>query len=69
MSNHGAKARIGMIGRRSAYPAPQIAVEAFEPTRGAQEATVPLWMALEHRKIGDGSPGSRCGDNGRQLVA
>ncbi len=56
MSNHGAKARIGMIGRRSAYPALQIVIEAFEPTRGAQEVTVPLGMALEHRKIGDGSP-------------
>ena len=56
VSDHGTKASIGMIGRGSAYPASQITVEAFEPTRSAQEAVVSIWMAQEHSEIGDSGP-------------
>ena len=60
-----------MIGSCSAYPAPQITVEAFEPTRGAQEAAVPVWMALEHGEISDGGPevGAETTDGGWLLGA
>ena len=43
-----------MIGSGGTNPAPQITVEALEPTGGAQETAVPVWMALEHSEIGDG---------------
>ena len=56
MSEHGAKAGVRMVGRGSALPAAQTAIEAFKATGGAKVFDVPVGVTCMEGKVGDGGP-------------
>ena len=56
MGEHGAEAGIGVIGGSGPYPAPEAAIESFQPAGGAEVKERPVGVTCVKGKLGDSGP-------------